>query len=187
MVHGLKSIPFLHKWMGDKFSAFLVDRDTEGFSIGAEEKKLGMKGSSTTPLIFQNAKVPVENLLYEVGKGATIAFNCLNIGRFKLGASGVGGSKMVISGTAEYAKERRAFGQSISHFDAIIKKIANMTIRTFAADSITYRTIGLLQNEINQLDKSDPDYYIKHGKNHGKNLPLKLLWLRSTEVIQAIM
>ncbi|MEA1882889.1 MAG: acyl-CoA dehydrogenase family protein [Candidatus Marinimicrobia bacterium] len=153
---------------GDKFSAFLVDRDTEGFSIGAEEKKLGMKGSSTTPLIFQNAKVPVENLLYKVGKGATIAFNCLNIGRFKLGASGVGGSKVVISGAANYAKERRAFGQSISHFDAIIKKIANMTIRTFAADSITYRTIGLLQNEIAQLDKSDPDYYIKHGEAMGK-------------------
>ncbi len=149
---------------GDKFSAFLVDRNTEGFSIGAEEKKLGMKGSSTTPLIFQNAKVPVENLLYKVGKGATIAFNCLNIGRFKLGASGVGGSKLVINGTSQYAKERRAFGQSISKFDAIVKKIANMTVRTFAADSMTYRTIGMLQDEIDQLDKSDPDYYIKMGE-----------------------
>ncbi|SVD00691.1 uncharacterized protein METZ01_LOCUS353545, partial [marine metagenome] len=81
---------------GDKFSAFLIERGTEGFSIGAEEKKLGMKGSSTTPLIFQNAMVPVENLIYKVGKGATIAFNCLNIGRCKLGASCLGGSKMVI-------------------------------------------------------------------------------------------
>jgi len=149
---------------GDKFSAFLVDRDTEGFSIGAEEKKLGMKGSSTTPLIFQNAKVPVENLLYKVGKGATIAFNVLNIGRFKLGASGVGGSKLVINGTSQYARERRAFGQSISNFDAIVKKIANMTIRTFAADSMTYRTIGMLQDEIDQLEKSDLDYYIKLGE-----------------------
>ncbi len=149
---------------GDKFSAFLVDRDTEGFSIGAEEKKLGMKGSSTTPLIFQNAKVPVENLLYKVGKGATIAFNCLNIGRFKLGASSLGGSKMVISRTSEYAKERRAFGQSISHFDAIIKKVGDMTVRTFATDSMAYRTIGLLQEATDQLDKSDPNYYIHYGE-----------------------
>lgn len=149
---------------GNKFSAFIVDRDTEGFTIGAEEKKMGMKGSSTTSLIFQNAKVPAENLLYKVGKGAAIAFNVLNIGRFKLGAAGVGGSKNGIEAASKYAKERRAFGQSISKFDAIIKKIADMTVRTFAADSMVYRTIGLLQKEIDQLDKSDPDYYIHLGE-----------------------
>lgn len=149
---------------GNKFSAFIVDKDSEGFSIGAEEKKMGMKGSSTTPLIFQNAKVPVENLLYKIGKGAAIAFNVLNIGRFKLGAAGVGGSKTAIEAAAQYAKERRAFGQPIAQFDAIIKKIADMTVRTFAADSMLYRTIGLLQNEIDQLDKSDPDYYINIGE-----------------------
>ena len=148
----------------DKFSAFLIERGTEGFSIGAEEKKLGMKGSSTTPLIFQNAMVPVENLIYKVGKGATIAFNCLNIGRCKLGASCLGGSKMVINYTSKYAKERRAFGQPISNLDAIAKKIAEMTIRTFAADTMIYRTIGLLQSEIDKLDKSDPDYYINMGE-----------------------
>ena len=149
---------------GDKFSAFLVDKDTEGFSIGAEEKKLGMKGSSTTPLIFQNAKIPVENLLYKVGKGSTIAFNCLNIGRFKLGASSVGGAKQVISVSSQYAQERRAFGQSISNFGAIMKKVANMTVRTFAADSMIYRTVGLLQNEIDQLDKASSNYHIQMGK-----------------------
>ncbi len=149
---------------GNKFSAFIVDRDSEGFSIGAEEKKMGMKGSSTTPLIFQDAKVPVENLLYKIGKGAAIAFNVLNIGRFKLGAAGVGGSKTAIEAAAQYAKERRAFGKPIAQFDAIIKKIADMTVRTFAADSMLYRTIGLLQNEIDQLDKSDPDYYINIGE-----------------------
>lgn len=149
---------------GDKFSALLVDRDTEGFSIGTEEKKLGMKGSSTTPLIFQNAKVPVENILYKVGKGATIAFNCLNIGRFKLGTSSLGGAKMVINQTSQYAKERRAFGQSISNFDAIIKKIGDMTVRTFATDSMTYRTIGMLQDAIDELDTSDSNYYIKYGE-----------------------
>ena len=149
---------------GDKFSAFLVERGTEGFSIGAEEKKLGMKGSSTTALIFQNAMVPVENLIYKVGKGATIAFNCLNIGRCKLGASCLGGSKMVINYASKYAKERRAFGQPISNLDAIVKKIADMTVRTFAADTMIYRTIGLLQTEIDKLDKSDPDYYINMGE-----------------------
>jgi alkylation response protein AidB-like acyl-CoA dehydrogenase len=149
---------------GSKFSAFIVDRDTEGFTIGAEEKKMGMKGSSTTSLIFQNAKVPVENLLYNVGKGATIAFNVLNIGRFKLGAAGVGGSKNGIEAAAQYAMERRAFGKPIAQFDAIIKKIADMTVRTFAADSMVYRTIGLLQNEIDELDKSDPNYYIHLGE-----------------------
>ncbi len=149
---------------GDKFTAFIVDSDTPGFEVGAEEKKMGMKGSSTTPLIFKDAKVPVENLLYKVGKGATIAFNVLNIGRFKLGASGVGGSKVVIEGAAEYAMERRAFGQPISQFDAIIKKIANMTVRAFAADSMVYRTIGLLQEEIDKLDKTDPNYYIHMGE-----------------------
>jgi len=149
---------------GDQFTAFLVDRDTEGFSIGAEEKKMGMKGSSTTSLIFQNAKVPVNNLLYKVGKGAAVAFNTLNIGRFKLGASCLGGSKQVINRTSQYAKERRAFGQSISNFDAIIKKIAEMTVRTFATDSMIYRTIGLLQTEIDQLDQSSKDYYSKMGR-----------------------
>ena len=149
---------------GDQFTAFLVDRDTEGFSIGAEEKKMGMKGSSTTSLIFQNAKVPVNNLLYKVGKGASVAFNTLNIGRFKLGASCLGGSKQVINRTSQYAKERRAFGQSISNFDAIIKKIAEMTVRTFATDSMIYRTIGLLQTEIDQLDQSSKDYYSKMGE-----------------------
>jgi len=107
---------------GDKFSAFVIDRDTEGFSIGQEEKKLGMKGSSTTPLIFENAKVPVNNLLFKIGEGANIAFNCLNIGRLKLGASSLGGAKMVINGVTPYAKERRAFGQPISKLDAITKK-----------------------------------------------------------------
>ena len=149
---------------GDQFTAFLVDRDTEGFSIGAEEKKMGMKGSSTTSLIFQNAKVPVNNLLYKVGKGAAVAFNTLNVGRFKLGASCLGGSKQIINRTSQYAKERRAFGQSVASFDAIIKKIAEMTVRTFATDSMIYRTIGLLQTEIDELDQSSKDYYFKMGE-----------------------
>ncbi len=149
---------------GNKFSAFLIESGTKGFTVGAEEKKLGMKGSSTTALIFQDAKIPVENLLYEVGKGATIAFNCLNIGRFKLGCSCLGGAKMVINAAAPYANERKAFGTTISKLDAIIKKIAEMSVRTFATDSMVYRTIGLLQNETDALDKNDPEYYVHMGK-----------------------
>ena len=153
---------------GNKFSAFLIEKDTEGFTVGPEEKKLGMKGSSTTALIFQNAKIPAENLLYEVGKGATIAFNCLNIGRFKLGCSCLGGSKLAINAAADYAQQRKAFGTTISKLDAITKKIGEMTVRTFATDSMIYRTIGLLQAEIDLLDNKDPKYYIHMGEAIGK-------------------
>ena len=153
---------------GNKFSAFLIEKDTEGFTVGPEEKKLGMKGSSTTALIFQNAKIPAENLLYEVGKGATIAFNCLNIGRFKLGCSCLGGSKLAINAAADYAQQRKAFGTTISKLDAITKKIGEMTVRTFATDSMVYRTIGLLQAEIDLLDNKDSKYYIHMGEAMGK-------------------
>ena len=153
---------------GNKFSAFLIEKDTEGFTVGPEEKKLGMKGSSTTALIFQNAKIPAENLLYEVGKGATIAFNCLNIGRFKLGSSCLGGSKLAINAAADYAQQRKAFGTTISKLDAITKKIGEMAVRTFATDSMVYRTIGLLQAEIDLLDNKDPKYYIHMGEAMGK-------------------
>ena len=148
---------------GDKFTAFIVDRGTEGFETGAEEKKMGMKGNSTTTLKFTDAKVPVENLLYEVGKGASIAFNALNIGRFKLAAACLGGAKSVINESLNYANERRQFGQSIANFDAIKSKIADMVINTYAADCMIYRTIGLIQDAIDELDPSSDDYYIKMG------------------------
>jgi len=149
---------------GDKFSGFIIDRDTPGFEIGPEENKMGMKGSSTVSLIFKDAKVPVENLLYKIGKGATIAFNVLNMGRFKLAASDLGGSKVVITEAAKYALERRQFGQPIAHFDAIKGKFADMIVGTYSADSMIYRTIGLIQDAINALDKNDDDYYIKVGE-----------------------
>ncbi|MEE8478894.1 MAG: acyl-CoA dehydrogenase family protein [Candidatus Neomarinimicrobiota bacterium] len=149
---------------GDKFSAFIIEKGTPGFEIGPEEHKMGMKGTSTTSLIFKDAKVPVENLLYEVGKGATIAFNALNIGRYKLAASDLGGSKMIINEAVKYALERRQFGQPIAHFDAIKGKFADMTIGAYSADSMIYRTIGLIQNAIDTLDKNDDKYYIKVGE-----------------------
>ena len=149
---------------GNKFSGFIVDRDTEGFSIGPEEKKMGMKGSSTTSLKFTNAKVPVENLLYKIGKGATIAFNALNIGRYKLGAASVGGSKQAIRETMAYAQQRKQFGQPLSRFDSIIGKIADITVQTYVADTMLYRSVGMIQDAIDDLDKRDKDYYKKMGE-----------------------
>jgi alkylation response protein AidB-like acyl-CoA dehydrogenase len=149
---------------GDKFSGFIIDRDTEGFDVGPEEKKMGMKGSSTTPLKFTNAIVPAENLLFKIGKGATIAFNALNVGRYKLAAACIGGSKLGLEHAISYAKNRRQFGQPIAQFDAMKGKISDMTVRIYAADSMLYRTVGLIQGVIDELDKSEPNYYIKMGE-----------------------
>ena len=147
--------------LNGKLTAFLVESDTEGFSTGVEEKKLGMKGSSTVALNFQNAKIPIENILSKPGTGTEIAFNSLDMGRFKLGCSCLGGSKKVINEVADYAQNRHAFGTTISSFDAIIKKVAEMTIRTFAVDSMIYRTIGSIQSEIDLLKKDDDNYFPK--------------------------
>jgi alkylation response protein AidB-like acyl-CoA dehydrogenase len=149
---------------GEQFSAFIVERDTPGFEVGSEEKKLGMKGSSTTSLRFTDARVPVENLLYKAGKGAIIAFNSLNLGRFKLAAADLGGSKETITEVVNYALERRQFGQPIAAFDVIKGKMADMVIQTYAADAMIYRTIGHIQEEIDTLDKSASDYYLKVGE-----------------------
>ncbi len=149
---------------GNKFSGFIVERDTEGFTIGPEEKKMGMKGSSTTSLKFTNAKIPVENLLYDIGKGATIAFNALNIGRYKLGAIIVGGSKRAMKVTLDYAMQRKQFGQSIAKFDSILGKIADMAVRIYAVDTMLYRTVGMIEDAIAELDKNDPEYFIKMGE-----------------------
>ncbi|HVZ55946.1 MAG TPA: acyl-CoA dehydrogenase family protein [Chitinophagaceae bacterium] len=125
---------------GDKFSAFIIERGTEGFSQGPEEHKMGIKGSSTVQLYFQDCKVPVENLLGEVGKGHRIAFNILNIGRLKLCAAALGGSKRALTETINYAITREQFKQSISQFGAIKHKLAEMAIRIFVGESALYRT-----------------------------------------------
>ena len=125
---------------GDKFSAFIVERGFEGFTRGAEEHKMGIKGSSTVQLYFQDCKVPVENLLGEIGKGHIIAFNILNIGRLKLCAAAIGGAKMALNGTIEYAKTREQFKTAIANFGAIKYKLAESAIRIFACESALYRT-----------------------------------------------
>jgi alkylation response protein AidB-like acyl-CoA dehydrogenase len=134
---------------GDKFSGFVVENG-EGVKTGAEEHKMGIKGSSTRAVILQDVRVPVENLLGEVGKGAKIAFNILNIGRFKLGASCVGGMKLMIHESVRYANERRQFGKSISSFGAIKAKLAEMAIKTWVGEAMTYRVVGLIESAIGE-------------------------------------
>ncbi|MCX6592052.1 MAG: acyl-CoA dehydrogenase family protein [Acidobacteria bacterium] len=132
----------------DKFTAFLVERAWPGVQPGHEEKKMGIKGSSTTAVYFDNVKVPVENVLGEIGRGHIIAFNVLNLGRLKLGPFAVGGSKNVLSVSIKYAKERQAFGQPIANFGLMQHKIAEMAIKIFAAESMTYRVVGDIESNL---------------------------------------
>ncbi len=138
---------------GDKFSGFVVERG-EGVSTGAEEHKMGIKGSSTCALILSNVKVPTENLLGEAGKGAKIAFNILNIGRFKLGASCVGGMKLIMHDAVRYANERHQFGKPISSFGAVKHKLAEMAIRIWVGEAMTYRLVGLIESAIGDATES---------------------------------
>jgi alkylation response protein AidB-like acyl-CoA dehydrogenase len=142
---------------GEQFSAFLVERAFPGVSNGAEEKKMGIKGSSTTPIFFDNVPVPVDNLLGEVGRGHIIAFNILNIGRLKLGGFAIGGSKNILQIALAYAKDRKAFGTTISHFGMIQHKLAEMAIRIYAAESMTYRVEGLIESHLEGFSWSEPD------------------------------
>lgn len=132
---------------GEKFTGFIVDSKSPGISLGNEEEKLGIKGSSTRQVFFENAKVPAENVLGEIGKGHLIAFNALNIGRFKLGVMCIGGNKVVLDMAATYANERQQFGQPIGNFGAIKFKLAEMAIRNFAAESAAYRCSNLMQDK----------------------------------------
>ena len=143
---------------GEKFTGFIVDLRSEGVTIGAEEKKMGIKGSSTCAIILEDVKVPVGNVLGEIGKGHHIAFNILNVGRFKLGASSVGGSKEAMMAAIPYTKDRHQFGQPLSSFGLIRRKIADVNTATFLAESMVYRTAGLLDRAIETLDKNDPGY-----------------------------
>jgi len=136
---------------GDKFTAFIVERGTEGFTQGPEEHKMGIKGSSTVQLYFQDAKVPVENVLGEIGKGHRIAFNILNIGRLKLCAAATGGARRALTNTVEYARTREQFKQPISNFGAIKHKLAEMAIRIFVSESALYRTANWIDEKEKEL------------------------------------
>ncbi|MCB1021333.1 MAG: acyl-CoA dehydrogenase family protein [Acidobacteria bacterium] len=142
---------------GEKFTAFLVERGFEGVRPGAEERKMGIHGSSTTALYLDDVKVPADNVLGEIGRGHIIAFNILNLGRLKLGASCVGGAKEVLVQSIAYAKERKAFGKAIAEFGAIQQKLADMAIQTYVSESVAYRIGGLIDQKLAAVSWDDPE------------------------------
>jgi alkylation response protein AidB-like acyl-CoA dehydrogenase len=142
---------------GEKFTAFLVERNFPGFSIGAEEHKMGIRGSSTCPIILNDCKVPVENVLGEIGRGHIIAFNILNIGRFKLGAMCVGGARESLNNAIGYAKQRKAFKKVIADFGLVREKLANMATLIYVGESLVFRTVGMMDAALAAIDKSAAD------------------------------
>src|SRR5712675_1156058 len=142
---------------GEKFTAFLVERTFPGFSIGGEEHKMGIRGSSTCPIILNDCKVPIENLLGEIGKGHVIAFNILNVGRFKLGAMCVGGGRLSLENAIAYAKQRKAFSKVIADFGLVREKLANMATLIYVGESLVYRTVGMMDVALADVDKSGAD------------------------------
>jgi butyryl-CoA dehydrogenase len=136
---------------GEKFSAFLVERTSPGLTVGAEEHKLGIRGSSTCPLVLADCRVPAGNLLGEAGKGHHIAFNVLNVGRFKLGVACIGGARHALAHMVRYAKERTAFGKRIAEFGLIQRKISTSATRLYAAESMAYRTVGMIDASVAQI------------------------------------
>jgi butyryl-CoA dehydrogenase len=142
---------------GEKFSAFLVEKTFPGFSVGGEEHKMGIRGSSTCPLILNDCQVPVENLLGEIGKGHVIAFNILNVGRFKLGAMCVGGGRISLENAIGYARQRKAFNKVIADFGLVREKLANMATLIYVGEALVYRTVGMMDVALDQVDKGGPD------------------------------
>ena len=142
---------------GEKFTAFLVDKTFPGFSIGAEEHKMGIRGSSTCPIILNDCKVPVDNVLGEIGKGHVIAFNILNVGRFKLGAMCVGGARVSLENAIGYAKQRKAFGKVIADFGLVREKLANMAVGVYVGEALVYRTVGMMDVALAAVDKAGTD------------------------------
>ncbi len=140
---------------GEKFTGFIVEKSYPGISTGPEEKKMGIKGSSTRPVIFQDCNVPVENVLLEVGQGHKVAFNALNIGRYKMGAFALGGCKTSIAEAAKYANNRIQFGQPIGSFGLIKTKLAELSIRTYMSESLLYRLAAMIEDRLSTLDAAD--------------------------------
>jgi len=142
---------------GEQFTAFLVERNFPGFSVGAEEHKMGIRGSSTCPIILNDCKVPIENVLGEIGRGHIIAFNILNIGRFKLGAMCVGGARESLNNAISYAKQRKAFKKVIADFGLVREKLANMATLIYVGESLVFRTVGMMDAALAVIDKSASD------------------------------
>ena len=169
---------------GEQFTAFLVERGIEGVSSGAEEHKMGLAGSSTTPVILQDARVPAENLLGEVGKGHKVAFNVLNYGRFKLGAATVGGAQAAIGEAARYAAQRRQFGRPIASFGAIRHKLGEMTVRAYAIEAMVFRTAGLIDAAIEER-AGDGDALLAGLEEHA--VESSILKVAGSEVLDYVL
>jgi len=142
---------------GDKMTAFVLEKEFEGISTGPEEKKMGLRGSSTCSIFLDNAKVPVENLIFEIGRGHVVAFNILDLGRFKLAAGSVGLAKLALDSCVKYAKERKQFDKPICQFGLVKHKIAEMAARTYMAESMVYRTGGLIDKILATVDQTAED------------------------------
>jgi alkylation response protein AidB-like acyl-CoA dehydrogenase len=143
---------------GERFTGFIVERDTPGFTVGPEEHKMGIRGSSTCPLYFEDARVPVENVLGDIGKGHKIAFNILNYGRLKLGAGVIGGMKLQLQNALRFAQERKQFDTPIARFPLTREKLARMSTLIYALESMTYRTAGLVDGRLGSADRARGDY-----------------------------
>jgi alkylation response protein AidB-like acyl-CoA dehydrogenase len=156
---------------GEKFTAFIVERKFPGCKPGNEEHKMGIHGSSTTPIFLENCMVPKENVLHEIGRGHIVAFNVLNAGRFTLGASGVGGSKYVLMTASKYSKERKAFGKQIGEFGLMREKLAEMAIQIFAVESMIYRTAGNIEAAMHAASEGA-------GRIRDRELYLQSVWQR---------
>ena len=160
----------------EKLTAFLIEKGTPGFTPGKEEHKLGIRGSSTCPLILTDCRIPVANLLGEVGKGHHIAFNILNVGRYKLGNAAVGGARMALNNGIKYAKERKAFGKSISEFGLIQEKLADMATGIFAGEAVCYRTVGLIDDALRGVDKNDTAEIQKRIEEYAVECSIVKVW-----------
>ncbi|HWX25567.1 MAG TPA: acyl-CoA dehydrogenase family protein, partial [Vicinamibacteria bacterium] len=161
---------------GEHFTAFIIEKGMPGVSLGAEEKKTGIKGSSTRPLILSDARIPKENLLGEIGKGHKIAFNILNIGRFKLGAGCTGGAKLAIRGAVEYGKGRSAFGHPITDFGLIKHKIGEMAIQAYVSESLVYRTAGMIDRNLAGVGINDSAEALKRIEEYDVECSMVKVW-----------
>jgi alkylation response protein AidB-like acyl-CoA dehydrogenase len=170
---------------GEKFTAFLIEKGTPGLSIGNEEHKLGIRGSSTTPLVLSDCKVPAENLLGEVGKGHHIAFNILNIGRFKLGAACVGAGRTVLGHAIGYAKQRQAFGKAISGFGLIQQKLADCAAQLFAVESMAYRTVGMIDDALSTVPAENARDIQKRIEEYAVECSILKVW--GSEMLDAVV
>ena len=160
----------------ERLTAFLVEKGTPGFAVGKEEHKLGIRGSSTCPLILTGCKIPAANLLGEVGKGHHIAFNILNVGRYKLGNAAVGGARASLNNGIRYAKERRAFGKPISDFGLIQEKIADMAVGIFTGEALTHRVVGLIDKALANVDKNDTAAIQKAIESYAVECSISKVW-----------